>query len=425
VDGFVDGEHVGAMEGVTMEISRRVLLRTAAITATLPRTPARAQTAAIKIGVLNDQSGPFRDGSGPTSVACVRQAVMDFDASGKRLDVEVVSADHQLKPDIGANIAREWFDIRGVDIITDVPNSAVALAVAQVAREKDKIVMANAYALALTGKQCSPNTLVWNCDTYMLAQSTGGAMVRAGGDTWFFITADYAFGHSLEEQTAALVTKAGGKVLGRVRHPAGELSDFASFLQQAQPSGAKVLGLANAAQDTRNCIIEAREFGLTRGEMRIAPLLMYITDVHALGLDVTQGLILTESFYWDLNDRTRTFTNRVRLKTPDNWPNMLHAGCYSAALHYLKVAADMGVAEAKKSGAATVAHMKKTPTDDDALGKGYIREDGRGVFPAYLFEVKQPSESKGPWDLYKLVATTPGEDAVRPLSEGGCSLVHR
>ncbi len=407
-----------------MGVSRRVLLGTAAAAALpIPRT--RAQTPKIRLGVLNDQSGTYRDVTGPTSVVCARQAVQDFGASHRGFDVEVISADHQNKPDIGATIAREWFDRGGVDAIIDVPTSSVALAVAQVARQKDKIMLnASATTTALTGEQCSPNTIVWSFDTYELSKSSGGAMVRAGGKDWFFITADYAFGHILEEQTASLVTKAGGRVLGRARYPFPDTTDFSGLLTQAMASKATVLGLANAGLDTVNCIKQAHEFGLQQSGMKIAPLLMFISDVHALGPDIAGGLTLTETFYWDLNERTRAFTKRVLPMTPNNYPNQAHASAYAVTLHYLKAVADMGPAEAKRSGAAAVARMKAMPTDDDAFGKGSIRADGRGEFPAYLFQVKTPAESKQPWDLYKLLVTTPAAEALRPLNETHCDLVH-
>ncbi len=407
-----------------MTLSRRLLLGTATAAA-LPAARARAQARPkIRIGVLNDLSGTYRDTTGLTSVVCTKQALVDFGASAKDLDVEILSADHQNKPDIGATIARQWFD-QGVDAIVDVPTSSVALAVAQVAREKDKMMLnASATTTALTGAQCSPNTIVWSFDTYMLATSSGGAMVKAGGKDWFFITADYAFGHILEEQTSKLVLAAGGKVLGRVRYPFPDTTDFSSFVQQAQASGAKVLGLANAGLDTVNCIKQANEFGLPQSGMRIAPLLMFISDVHALGAQMCQGLTLTESFYWDLNERTRAFTKRVLPLTPNNWPNQAHASAYAATLHYLKAVADMGPAEAKRSGRATIERMKRMPTEDDCFGKGAIRADGRGIFPAYLFQVKTPAESTGPWDLYNLKVTTPPGEALHPLGEGGCTLTH-
>jgi branched-chain amino acid transport system substrate-binding protein len=410
-----------------MKLTRRNLAAGALATTFSPLlvpSPARAQRPKIRIGVLNDLSGPYRDTTGLTSVVCTQQALVDFGVSGLGYDVEVLSADHQNKPDVGATIARRWIDNDGVDVIADVPNSAVALAVSEVCRQKDKIHLnASATAVALTGEQCNPNTLVWSFDTHMLAVSTGGAMVKAGGDSWFFITANYAFGHSLEELTAGVVKHGGGTVKGTIRYPFPDTTDFSSFLTQALASGAKVVGLANAGADTVNSVKQAFEFGLVKRGMKIAPLLMFITDVHALGLEVAQGLVMTESFYWDLNPRTRAFTDRVRSKTPKNWPNQAHASSYSSTLHYLKAAADMGAGEAKKSGAATVARMKKMPTDDDAFGKGSIREDGRGVFPAYLFEVKGPAESKGEWDIYKPMVTTAAAQALRPLADHACKLV--
>lgn len=406
-----------------MTLSRRMLIGAAA---SLPALQARAQVAGgratLRIGVLTDLSGPYQDTTGRTSVACAQQAVQDY-ASGAGLNVEVLSADHQNKADIGVGIARQWFDRDGVDVILDVPNSAVALAVSGVAREKDKVMIASSAAsTVLTGAQCSPNTLHWSFDTYMLAHSTGGALVKAGGDSWFFVGADYAFGHTLAEEAAALVTKAGGKVLGSAFYPSPGTTDFSSLLLQAQASGAKVLGFANAGAETINCVKQAGEFGLV-ARMKLAALLMYVTDVRALGLEAAQGLSLTETFYWDMNERTRAFTGRVRARTPNNLPNMGHAGCYSGALHYMKACADMGVQAARASGAATVARMKAMPTDDDCFGPGGIRADGRKLCPAYLFQVKKPGESRGPWDLLRLVSTTPAEDAFRPLAEGKCPLV--
>jgi branched-chain amino acid transport system substrate-binding protein len=299
----------------------------------------------------------------------------------------------------------------------------VALAVQSVVREKNKVYLnVGAASSALTGSQCSPNFIHWVYDTYMLSKSTGGAMVKAGGDSWYFLTADYAFGKQLQDDTSTFVKAAGGKVLGSAPYPFPGTTDFSSFLVQAQSSGAKVLGLCNAGGDTVNSIKQANEFGVNRS-MKIAALLMFITDVHALGLDVAGGLNLTESFYWDLNDRTRAFTKRVLPKTPQNYPNMIHAGCYSATLHYLKTAADMGAAEAKKDGVATINRMKAMPVDDDCFGTSTIREDGRNMVASYLFEVKTPAESKGPWDYYNLKVSTPGNEAYRPLAEGHCSFI--
>jgi branched-chain amino acid transport system substrate-binding protein len=406
-----------------MTISRRTLLSAAAASATLPLARARAQTPGIKIGVLNDQSGPYTNTGGMTSVVCARQALEDFGAANKGLNVEIISADHQNKPDLASSIVRQWFDRDGVDMLLDVPTSSVALAVQSVAREKNKVYLNSGAASSdLTGKSCSPNFIHWTYDTYMLAKSTGGATVKAGGDSWYFLTADYAFGKQLQSDTTDLVQKSGGKVMGSSQYPFPGTTDFSSFLVQAQASRAKVIGLCNAGGDTVNSIKQINEFGINKS-MKVAALLMFITDVHALGLDVASGLNLTESFYWDLNDRTRAFTNRVKPKTPNNWPNMVHAGCYSATLHYLKTVHDMGVAEAKKDGVATVNRMKAMPVDDDCFGQTKIREDGRNLTPAFLFEVKKPSESKGPWDYFKLVATTPGDEAYRPLADGHCPIV--
>jgi branched-chain amino acid transport system substrate-binding protein len=406
-----------------MIISRRTLLATAAAATAVPVLRARAQAPTIRIGVLNDQSGPYMNTGGLTSVVCARQAIEDFGAAAKGINVEVLSADHQNKPDLGVSIARQWFDRDGVDLLLDVPTSSVALALQSVVREKNKVyINSGGASAALTGEQCSPNFIHWTYDTYMLARSTGGAMVKAGGNSWYFLTADYAFGKRLQADTTDLVKASGGQVLGSSAYPFPGTTDFSSFLVQAQSSGAKVLGLCNAGGDTINSIKQAHEFGVNQS-MKLAAMLMFISDVHALGLDVAQGLSLTESFYWDLNDRTRAFTSRVRPKTPNNYPNMDHAGCYSGTLHYLKTVAAMGVAEAKKDGVATVEHMKKMPVDDDCLGKTTIRQDGRHLTPAYLFEVKKPSESKGPWDYYKLIATTPPDEAYRPLADGHCPFV--
>jgi branched-chain amino acid transport system substrate-binding protein len=407
-----------------MSLTRRGLIAGAATTGFMQRAAfAQTKGPVLRIGVLNDQSGPYRDDTGPTGVACARQAVQEFTA-GRDMVVEVLSADHQNKPDIGAAIARQWFDQDGVDAIVDVPTSSVALAVNSVCREKNKVMLNSGAASAdLTGKQCSPNTVHWTYDTYMLAKSTGGAMVKAGGDSWFFITADYVFGQQLQRDTAAFVREAGGKVMGSATYPFPGTTDFSSFLLQAQSSGAKVLGLCNSGADTINCIKQAREFGLMQS-MKVAAMLMYNSNVHALGLETAQGLLLTESFYWNLNDRTRAFMDRIRPKTPNQWPNMVQAGDYAATLHYLKAVQDMGVAAAKADGRAAVARMKAMPTDDDCFGPGQIREDGRKIHPSYLFQAKTPAESSGPWDGLKMVATTPADQAFRPMSEGGCPLVH-
>jgi branched-chain amino acid transport system substrate-binding protein len=398
-----------------MPLSRRGLLGATAGLGSLPLLRARAQTKpTISVGVLTDLSGTYRDNTGPTSVACTQQAIEEFNAPSHGFTVEFRAADHQNKPDVAASIARQWFD-QGVDAIIDVPTSSVALAVSQVAKEKDKILLdASAAAMEITADQCSPNTIVWCFDTYEKAHSTGGTLVKQGKKIWTFVTADYVFGHSLEEQTADVVKSLGGQVKGAVRYPFPDTTDFSGFLQQAAANGAQVLGLANAGSDTVNCVKQATEFGLNK-TMTIAPLIMFLQDVHSIGLDIAQGLITSEPFYWNMNDRTRAFTKRVLPKTPHNYPSQAHAGCYAITLHYLKAAAAMGAAAAKRSGRTTVARMKSMPTEDDAFGKGSIRADGRGVFPSYLLQVKTPKESTGEWDLYKVLATTPASEVLHPL----------
>jgi branched-chain amino acid transport system substrate-binding protein len=374
----------------------------------------------IKIGVLNDMSGLYADLSGPGAVAAAKMAVEDFGAAAKGMKVEVVGADHQNKPDVGSNIARTWFDRDNVDVIVDVPTSSVALAVNEIAREKNKVfLVSGAAASDLTGPKCSPNTVHWTYDTWALANGTGKAMVKTGGDTWFFITADYAFGKALERDTTEVVQANGGKVVGSVRHPFPG-TDFSSFLLQAQASKAKVIGLANAGGDTINSIKQAAEFGITQGGQSLAGLLVFISDIHALGLQTAQGLVLTEAFYWDQNDASRAFAKRFAPQFKNNMPTMVHAGVYAAVLHYLKAV------EALKSdadGKAVVNKMKEMPTDDPLFGKGTIRADGRKIHDMYLFEVKKPSESKGAWDYYKLRATIPAAEAFRPMKDGGCPLV--
>jgi branched-chain amino acid transport system substrate-binding protein len=374
----------------------------------------------IRIGVMNDMSGTYSDLSGQGSVIAARLAVEDFGAAKKGMKVEIVGADHQNKPDVGSNVVRTWLDVDRVDVVVDVPTSSVALAVNQIVREKNKVfLVSGAAASELTGSQCSPNTIHWTYDTWALANGTGKAIVKTGGNTWFFLTANYAFGLALERDTAAVVVKNGGKVLGQVRHPFPG-TDFSSFLLQAQASRAKVIGLANAGSDTINSIKQAAEFGIVSGGQNLAALLAFITDVHALGLQTAQGLIMTESWYWDLNDNNRAFAKRLAPQFKGIHPTMVHAGVYSAVTHYLKAV------EALKSdadGRAVVARMKETPTQDPLFGEGTVRADGRKIHPMYLFEVKTPKESKRPWDYYKLRATIPADEAFRPLGEGGCPLV--
>ncbi len=387
-------------------------------------TQALAQDKTVKIGVLNDMSSLYADIGGPNSVVAVKMAVEDSGLAAKGWKIDVLTADHQNKPDVGVNVARQWIDVDKVDAVVDTPTSSVALAVSNLVKEKNSILINSGGASAdITGKACTPNTLSVTYDTYMLANGTGKALTKAGGDSWFFLTADYAFGHALERDTAAVVTATGGKVLGGVKHPLNT-SDFSSFLLQAQSSKAKVIGLANAGGDTTNAIKQASEFGIVAGGQKLAALLLFINDVHSLGLKTAQGLTFTESFYWDMNDKTREWSKRFQKLSPKGtMPSMTVAGLYSGVLHYLKTLETMG--GNLHDGAKVVAKMKELPTDDILFGKGTIRIDGRKLLPAYLFEVKKPEESKYPWDYYKLIATIPAEEAARPLSESECPLVKK
>src|SRR5678815_3088180 len=393
----------------------------AAIAAAFSIGAAQAQISdnMIKIGVLSDMSSLYTDLAGAGSVAAARLAVEDSGIEKRGVKVEVVSADHQNKPDVGSGIARQWYDTDKVDAIFDVPNSGVALAINQLTREKGKaFINSGAASSDLTGKACSPNTVHWTYDTWMLANCTGSAIVKTGGDSWYFITADYAFGHALERDTMEVVKKNGGKVLGAVRAPINT-QDFSSFLLQAQGSKAKIIGLANAGGDTVNSIKQAAEFGIVKGGQNLAGLLVFLSDVHGLGLQTAQGLIFTETFYWDLNDGTRAFAKRFAPLNNNKYPTMVQAGVYSAVLHYLK-AIEAGKTD---DGTKVVVQMKKMPTDDPLFGKGSIRADGRKIHPAYLVEVKKPVESKGPYDYYKVRSQIPADQAFRPEKEGGCSLV--
>lgn len=376
----------------------------------------------VKIGVLTDMSSLYADATGPGSVLAAKMAAADFMKDHPDVKVEVISGDHQNKADIGTQLASQWYDVDKVDMIADVPNSGVALAISQVTRDKNKAFIASGPASSdLTGPKCSPNTVHWTYDTWMLANGTGRAVVKTGGDSWFFLTSDYAFGHALERDTMAVVEKNGGKVLGKVRHPINT-NDFSSFLLQAQSSKAKVIGLANAGGDTINSIKQAAEFGIVKGGQSLAGLLVFATDVNALGLQTAQGLVLTETFYWDLNDDTRAWTKRwlAERNVPGKYPAMNQAGVYAGTLHYLKAVLAL---KSPADGKAVVAKMKEMPTDDPLFGKGTIRVDGRKLHPAYLFEVKKPSDSKYPGDFYKLRATIPAAEAFRPLNEGNCPLV--
>jgi len=377
---------------------------------------------AIRIGVLTDTSGLYADLAGQGSVVAAKMAVEEVGGKVGDVPVEVVFADHQNKADIGSNVARQWMDVDKVDVIVDVPTSSVALAVSELVKQKNKVLLASGPGSSeLTGKQCSPNTVHWTYDTYALANGTGKALVKTGGDTWFFLTADYAFGQSLEKDTSAVVTASGGKVLGSVKHPLNA-SDFSSFLLQAQASKAKIIGLANAGGDTINAIKSASEFGVAKGGQKLAGLLVFISDVHALGLPTAQGLNLTEAFYWDKDDQTRAFSKKFAEKHKGAMPTMVQAGVYASVVHYLKAVKEL---KSAADGKAVVAKMEEMPTDDTVFGKGTIRKDGRKVHPMYLYEVKTPAESKGPWDYYKLLREIPAAEAFRPLEQSECPLVKK
>ena len=408
---------------MTTRITRR-FAASVALAALGLATPALAQDKSVKIGVLNDMSSLYADIGGPNSVVAVKMAVEDSGLNKKGWKIEVVSGDHQNKPDVGTNIARQWIDNDKVDAIADTPNSGVALAVSNLVKEKNAVLLNSGAATAdLTGKACTPNTISFTYDTYMLATGTGKALTKAGGDSWYFLTADYAFGHALERDTSAVVTANGGKVLGGVKHPLNT-SDFSSFLLQAQASKAKVVGLANAGGDTTNSIKQASEFGIVAAGQKLAALLLFINDVHSLGLKTAQGLTFTESFYWDLNDQTRAWSKRFSaLANKNAMPSMTQAGNYAMVLHYLKAMEALG--GNPHDGAKVVAKMKELPTDDPLFGKGPLRADGRRIIPAYLFEVKKPEESKGPWDYYKQIATISAEDAAKPLEASECPLVKK
>ena len=403
-----------------MRWSVKVLAAAAALCVGTSLAQAQYSDGIIKLGVMNDQSGLYSDLSGQGSVWSAKKAIEDFCKTTKCHDkIEVVFADHQNKPDVGSNIVRQWFDVDKVDAVVDVPTSSVALAVNNITKEKNKVFLVSGAASSdLTGKACTPNTVHWTYDTWALANGTGNAIVKTGGDTWFFLTADYAFGHALERDTAAVVEKSGGKVVGKVRHPfPGQ--DFSSFLLQAQQSKAKIIGLANAGADTTNAIKQASEFGIVAGGQNLAGLLVFITDVHALGLKTAQGLIMTEAWYWDGNDNNRAFAKEFAPANKGNMPTMVQAGVYSAVMHYLKAVHEL---KSDADGAAVVAKMKSMPTDDKLFGKGTIRQDGRKIHDMYLFEVKKPSESKAPWDYYKVRATIPAAEAFRPIDQGECPL---
>uniref|UniRef100_Q46MA1 Amino acid/amide ABC transporter substrate-binding protein, HAAT family n=2 Tax=Burkholderiaceae TaxID=119060 RepID=Q46MA1_CUPPJ len=401
-------------------MNNRIKLLSLAALLTASTAQAEITDGVVRIGVLNDQTGVYAGLAGPGSVWAAKKAVQDFAPEKHGLKVEIVAADHQNKPDVGASIARRWFDVDKVDAIVDVPTSSVVLAVNQVAKEKNKVMIVTGGGTSdLTGKACTPNAIHWAYDTWALANGTGKAVVKSGGKSWFFVTADYAFGHSLERDTEAVVVKNGGKVLGKVRHPFPG-NDFSSYLLQAQASKAQVVGLANAGGDTIGAVKQAAEFGVTAGGQKLAGLLVFSSDVQALGLKAAQGLLLSETWYWDMTDENRKFGKEFAAANNGKFPTMAQAGTYSAVIHYLKAVAAM---KADGDGAAVVAKMKAMPTDDKLFGKGSIREDGRKIHPLYLFEVKKPSESKYAGDFYKLIATIPATEAFRPMEEGGCPLI--
>ena len=404
-----------------MQLPMKALSVVALLCASVGTLQAQYSDGVIRIGVLNDQSGLYADLTGQGSVWAANKAVADFcNAAACYERIEVVFADHQNKPDVGSNIIRRWYEVDGVDVVVDVPQSAIALGANSISKEKNKVLLVSAAATSdLTGKACTPNTIHWTYDTWAVSNGTANAVVKTGGDTWFFLTADYAFGHALERDTAAVVVKSGGKVLGRVRHPfPGQ--DFSSFLLQAQTSKAKIIGLANAGGDTINSIKQAAEFGIVRGGQKLAGLLVFITDVHSLGLKTAQGLIITEAWYWDSSAANRAFAKEFAPANKGNHPTMIQAGVYSAVTHYLKAVHEL---RSDADGAAVVAKMKTMPTEDKLFGKGTIRTDGRKIHDIYLFEVKKPEESQGPWDYYKVRATIPAAEAFRPLSQGECPLV--
>jgi len=410
---------------MTLALPRRGLLAggsAALLGAALPRR-ARAATPPIRIGVLTDMAGPYSEDSGRGSVTAAQLAIEDFAKIDPGLKVELTSGDMQGKPDVASALASSWYDRDAIDLIIDLPVSSAALAVAHIARQKDKVAILNPGTSDLSGKACGPNHIHWAFDTYALANSTGRAIVAGGGRSWFFVQADYAFGAALNADTSRVVEAQGGKVVGTVRYPFPQTMDFASFLLQAQSSGADVVAFANAGADAANCIKQAGEFGLTHSGQKLASLLCFIPQIHGIGLADAQGLLLTEGFYWDLNERTRAFSQRYGARMDGQMPCTIQVGCYSGVLHYLKAVSAMGVEAARASGAAAVRQMKQMPTDDDVFGKGRVREDGRKIHDMYLFQVKTPAESKSPWDLYRHVSTTPGESAYRPMNEGNCPMV--
>lgn len=390
------------------------------VLAVLLTTAAVAEDKSVRIGVLTDLSGVYADITGEGSIVAARMAVEDFGAADKGITVDIVSADHQNKPDVASTMGRTWYDVEGVDMIVDVPGSAPALAIAALAHDKNKVGLFSAPGVSdLTGSACTPNTIHWTYDSWSQANGTARATVELGYDSWFFIAVDSAVGHALQNEAGSVVEANGGKVLGGVRHPFPG-SDFSSFLLQAQASGAKVIGLANAGADTINSIKQAAEFGITASGQHLAAMFMYISDVRSLGLEAAQGLMFTTAFYWDLNDSTRDFSQRFAERNGGRMPTQTQAGTYSAVTHYLKA---VEASEDPHDGAAVVAKMKEIPREDLVFGKGEIRADGRELHDMYLVQVKTPEESSGEWDYYRVLATIPASEAFRPMAEGDCPLV--
>jgi branched-chain amino acid transport system substrate-binding protein len=407
-------------------IGRRAVLGAglAATAASIAPRRARAQQKPIRIGVLTDMTGVYAANTGPGSVLGAQLAIEDFSKAHPGIKVELVQGDLQLKPDIALAIAKDWVENQGVDLITDVPLSSAAFAIGDLMKQRDKVAIFTGGASAdITGAHCGPNHLHWVYDTWSMPHGVVDASVKEGADTWFFITADYAFGHSLQKDAASFVTAAGGKVLGQALAPFPGTTDFSAFLVQAKASGAKAIGLANGGGDTVNCIKQAAEFGIVKGGQRVAGLLFLLHDVHGVGLQAAQGVLLTEPFYWNLNDGTRTFGRRFASRFNGGMPGSVHAGQYSGVMHYLKACAAMGVDKAQASGRAAVAQMQAMPTDDPLFGKGQVRKDGRVIHAMHLFEVKSPEQSKEPWDYYIHRRTIPADQAFRPIDQGGCPLV--
>ncbi|HEY4041349.1 MAG TPA: ABC transporter substrate-binding protein [Rhodopila sp.] len=405
-----------------MELTRRAALGAIAATGVLGRL--RAQPPVIRIGVLTDLSGPYSSLSGPDGVAAARQAAAEFMSAVPSVQVEVVAADHQNKPDVGAGILRNWYDQGDVDVVTDLTNSAVALAANNISAEKNKVCLVTVGGSStLTGAACTPNLVHWTYDSWSLAHSTTTALVKTGGSAWYFVGPDYAYGKTLVSDATKFVERAGGRVMGSALFPFPETTDFSAYVVRAQSSGANVIAFASGGADLVNFIKQAYEFGVT-GTAKIAAMTGFITDVQSVGVQIAQGMMITENFYWDLNDRTRGWTTRMRPHLPPTViPNSLDAGDYAGPLHYLKAVKELGVTQAKASGRDAVAMMKKIPTDDDCFGKGAIRADGRKIHPAYLFEVKRPEDVRGFGDLYRLAYETPAAQAFRPMGEGGCPLI--